>query len=81
MLALFGVLAYFIGNGFSDAGFVTFGNFRGGSAEKIGYALFTDYLLPFEVVSVHLLVVLIGAAYLARAKKRARPRNIAAVDI
>jgi len=28
------------------------------------------YLLPFEIVSVHLLVVLIGAAYLARAKKR-----------
>ena len=29
------------------------------------------YLLPFEIVSVHLLVVLIGAAYLARPKKRA----------
>jgi len=28
------------------------------------------YLLPFEIVSVHLLVVLIGAGYLARAKKR-----------
>ena len=28
------------------------------------------YLLPFEIVSVHLLVVLIGAAYLARTKKR-----------
>jgi NADH-quinone oxidoreductase subunit J len=28
------------------------------------------YLLPFEVVSVHLTVVLIGAAYLARAKRR-----------
>jgi NADH:ubiquinone oxidoreductase subunit 6 (subunit J) len=28
------------------------------------------YLLPFEIVSVHLLVVLIGAAYLARPKKR-----------
>lgn len=27
------------------------------------------YLLPFEIVSVHLLVVLIGAAYLARAKR------------
>src|SRR5207253_3081663 len=27
------------------------------------------YLLPFELVSVHLLVVLIGAAYLARAKR------------
>jgi NADH-quinone oxidoreductase subunit J len=30
----------------------------------------TTYLLPFEIVSVHLLVVLIGAAYLARAKRR-----------
>jgi len=28
------------------------------------------YLLPFEIVSVHLLVVLIGAAYLARTKRR-----------
>src|SRR5262249_36206003 len=28
------------------------------------------YLLPFEIVSVHLLVVLVGAAYLARAKKK-----------
>ncbi|GBD35280.1 NADH-quinone oxidoreductase subunit J [bacterium HR36] len=28
------------------------------------------YLLPFEIVSVHLLVVLIGAAYLARAKRK-----------
>lgn len=30
----------------------------------------TAYLLPFEIVSVHLLVVLVGAAYLARAKRR-----------
>lgn len=29
-----------------------------------------NYLLPFEVISVHLVVVLIGAAYLARAKQR-----------
>src|SRR4051812_6802999 len=29
-----------------------------------------SYLLPFEIVSMHLLVVLIGAAYLARAKRR-----------
>lgn len=28
------------------------------------------YLLPFEIVSVHFLVVLIGAAYLARARRR-----------
>lgn len=32
--------------------------------------LSTGYLLPFEIASVHLLVVLIGAAYLARAKRR-----------
>jgi NADH-quinone oxidoreductase subunit J len=32
-----------------------------------------SYLLPFEIVSVHLLVVLIGAAYLARTKKRRSP--------
>jgi NADH-quinone oxidoreductase subunit J len=31
------------------------------------------YLLPFEIVSVHLLVVLVGAAYLARAKRRRQP--------
>jgi hypothetical protein len=28
------------------------------------------YLLVFEIISVHLLVVLVGAAYLARAKRR-----------
>ncbi len=39
----------------------------------LGVAFLGDYLLPFEIVSVHLLVVLIGAAYLARAKRRAKP--------
>ncbi len=32
--------------------------------------LSTGYLLPFEIVSVHLLVVLVGAAYIARTKRR-----------
>ena len=31
----------------------------------------TAFLLPFEIVSIHLLVVLVAAAYLARAKRRA----------
>ena len=35
------------------------------------------YLLPFEIVSVHLLVVLIGAAYLARTKKRIKTPKLA----
>lgn len=38
-----------------------------------GQSLSAGYLLPFEIVSVHLLVVLIGAAYLARAKRRVEP--------
>jgi NADH:ubiquinone oxidoreductase subunit 6 (subunit J) len=41
----------------------------------------TAYLLPFEIVSVHLLVVLIGAAYLARAKRRRGAPVDAATDI
>jgi NADH:ubiquinone oxidoreductase subunit 6 (subunit J) len=41
-------------------------------------ATMAGYLLPFEIVSVHLLVVLIGAAYLARTKRRARPRGAGA---
>ncbi len=34
----------------------------------------SGYLLPFEIVSVHLLVVLVGAAYLARAKRKSTAR-------
>ncbi|MBM4075108.1 MAG: hypothetical protein FJ267_05625 [Planctomycetes bacterium] len=34
------------------------------------------YLLPFEIVSVHLLVVLVGAAYLARAKRRVDQKSV-----
>src|SRR4030095_12904885 len=33
-------------------------------------AVRAHYLLPFEIVSVHLLLVLMGAAYWARAKRR-----------
>jgi NADH-quinone oxidoreductase subunit J len=43
-------------------------NLTGVPGEKQRTAV--GYLLPFEIVSVHLLVVLIGAAYLARAKRR-----------
>jgi NADH-quinone oxidoreductase subunit J len=39
-------------------------------AGPLGVGFLTNYLLPFEIISVHLLVVLIGAAYLARAKRR-----------
>jgi len=38
----------------------------GGNVETIGMTLYTDFLLPFEVVSVLLLVAMIGAIYLAK---------------
>ena len=42
---------------------------RSASVAEIGEALLTTYLLPFEVASVLLLAVMIGAAYLARPEK------------
>ena len=42
----------------------------GGSAKVVGSQDPVGYLLPFEILSVHLLVVLVGAAYLARTKRR-----------
>jgi NADH-quinone oxidoreductase subunit J len=45
------------------------------AGEQLSLDGMSGYLLPFEIVSIHLLVVLIGAAYLARAKKRAPARS------
>jgi len=45
---------------------VTFGAFRQGNALDIGRALFTSYLLPFEVTSVLILVAILGAIVLAQ---------------
>ena len=43
---------------------------QGYPVDRLGQALLGDYLLPFEIASVLLLVVMIGAAYLAKARKR-----------
>src|SRR5688500_16329376 len=40
--------------------------------QRLGQALLGDYLIPFEIASVLLLVVMIGAAYLAKARRRDR---------
>jgi NADH-quinone oxidoreductase subunit J len=37
--------------------------------ERLGQALLGDYLVPFEIASVLLLVVMIGAAYLAKRRE------------
>jgi len=45
---------------------VHFGGFTGGTAQNVGRLLFTQYLLPFEVTSVLILVAILGAIVLAR---------------
>ncbi|RPI03715.1 MAG: NADH-quinone oxidoreductase subunit J [Ignavibacteriae bacterium] len=40
------------------------------TAAKIGELLLTNYLLPFEIASVVLLVALVGAAMIARREKK-----------
>ena len=42
-----------------------------GTAGELGRMLLGDYLVPFELASVILLVVMIGTAYLARSRRRA----------
>jgi NADH-quinone oxidoreductase subunit J len=41
-----------------------------GNTESIARSLFTDYLLPFEVTSVLLLVAIVGAVVLAKSRLR-----------
>jgi NADH-quinone oxidoreductase subunit J len=45
---------------------VVFGNFTQGGPQEVGRALFTSYLLPFEVTSILILIAIIGAIVLAR---------------
>ncbi len=65
-IALIGLLCLFVNKWFPNSGSVKFGDFMGGGAKEIGMALFTEYLLPFEVTSVLILIAIIGAIVLAR---------------
>ena len=57
---------------FADQPFVAGGNYP---MAKLGQALLGDFLVPFEMISVLLLVVMIGAAYLAKARRRSEGRG------
>lgn len=54
-----GVEATIVGNGF-------------GSVKSVGLVLFKDWLLPFEIVSILLLVALVGAVVLAGKRRVAK---------
>jgi NADH-quinone oxidoreductase subunit J len=64
-VALLSQLAYLAYRHFRSAPPVQFGKFVG-STHQIGSAVFREYLLPFEVTSVLILVAILGAVVLAR---------------
>lgn len=69
LLGLFGSL--FAGLAFAPAdaapaAFVTVEGVVAGNTEAVAWSLYRDYLLPFEIVSVFLLVAMVGAVVLGR---------------
>jgi NADH-quinone oxidoreductase subunit J len=66
LISFLGLLAYFVQRLFPAATMVHFGGFTGGGVREIGRALFSTYLLPFEVTSVLILIAILGAIVLAR---------------
>ncbi|MCU1273908.1 MAG: NADH-ubiquinone/plastoquinone oxidoreductase, chain 6 [Bryobacterales bacterium] len=66
LIAFLALTSYFIQRLYSNGAVVHFGGFQGGTAQNIGRALFTQYLLPFEVTSILILIGIVGAIVLAR---------------
>ena len=63
---LLALLSFAVLRLFPHSATVHFGGFTGGTAKDVGQALFTRYLLPFEVTSMLILIAIIGAIVLAR---------------
>lgn len=66
LLAFVAVIGFLIRAGLANLRPVEFGSWVGGTAERIGQLLFTRYLLPFEVISILILIAILGAVVLAR---------------
>lgn len=58
--------AYLIQSNVPRGEVVKFGEYMGGTPLNIGRALFTTYLLPFEITSILILIAILGAIVLAR---------------
>lgn len=63
--AVFGVTSYVMVEAFEGQE-ISFSGSVATTAENVGDAIFTAYVLPFEVVSVLLLAALVGAVVIAR---------------
>ena len=66
VIGFLGVISYQIQAQLPKSPDVIFVGFTGGGADEVGRALFTRYLLPFEVVSILILIAILGAMVLAR---------------
>lgn len=66
IVVFLGLIAYIIQGLLPKAEGVVFGAFTLGTAATVGRALFTEYLLPFEVTSILILIAILGAMVLAR---------------
>ncbi len=66
LISFLGLVAYFVQRIYPQATTVHFGGFTRGTAQEIGHALFTTYLLPFEATSILILIAILGAIVLAR---------------
>jgi NADH-quinone oxidoreductase subunit J len=67
LAAFIGVIAFVVQALLPASQHVSFATFNWrGTASLVGKALFTDYVLPFEVTSVLILIAILGAMVLAR---------------
>jgi len=67
LVVFLGLIAFIIQSVLPAGEKVYFGNPAAkGSAYDVGHVLFTQYLLPFEVTSVLILIAILGAIVLAR---------------
>jgi NADH-quinone oxidoreductase subunit J len=65
LFAMLALVGYLIQTRLPYTDGVRFGAFTGGGPREVGTALFTRYLLPFEVTSVLILIAIVGAVVLA----------------
>ena len=66
VIGFLALLGYIVSRLYQPDTMVHFGGFRNGTPQDVGRALFTTYLLPFEVTSVLILIAIVGAIVLAR---------------
>src|SRR6185312_14585765 len=64
--ALIGIIAWLIHSRLPPTAGVTFGSFTTATALEIGRSLFTQYVLPFELTSILILIAIFGAVVLAK---------------